>query len=133
MHEQPRYAAATLRAVDIPIQPGVYAWYRDGEALYVGRAKGRRGLRERIARNHLGTGPDLSRSSFRRDVCEYLAIAPTSVTRQRPAALSAADVAAVNLWVRQCAVAWIVCATPDDAADLEDDLKAEWMPPLSRR
>ncbi len=133
MNSQRRHQASDLRAADVPDQPGVYAWYHDGEAVYAGRALGRIGLRERIGKNHLGRGADLSRSSFRRDVCEYLGIAPTTVSKRRPTQLSAAQVEPVNQWIRECQVSWIVCDTADMARALEKSLLAEWMPPLSRR
>ncbi|OWY59085.1 hypothetical protein B7486_76455, partial [cyanobacterium TDX16] len=61
---------------DIPIAPGVYAWFRDGRAIYVGQAKS--GLRNRLTK-HLDRRADLSKSAFRRNVCEMRGIAPTSV------------------------------------------------------
>lgn len=38
MHEQPRRSMAELNAADIPDPPGVYALYRDGVRMYVGKA-----------------------------------------------------------------------------------------------
>jgi hypothetical protein len=133
MNSQTRAGAATLTGKDIPTRPGIYAWYRDGQAIYSGRAIGADGLRGRIWKNHLATGNDLSRSSFRRNVCEHLGIAPTSTTTTRPAPLTAADVEPVNHWIRQCEVAWIECPIPDAAVKLEKALHTEWLPPLSRR
>lgn len=88
----PRRAAASLTGSDIPKRPGVYAWYRDGRPLYSGRALGVEGLHVRLWKNHLKAGADLSRSSFRRNVCEHLGIAPTSKTSVRPTLLTVADV-----------------------------------------
>jgi hypothetical protein len=133
MNGQPRRAAASLTGKDVPTRPGVYAWYRQGEPVYSGRALGGDGLRGRIWKNHLIAGNDLSRSSFRRNVCEHLGIAPTSKTILRPTVLTAADIDPVNRWIRECEVAWMECQSARDAKALEKALHAEWMPPLSRR
>lgn len=133
MNIQPRHAAGQLSRRDVPTAPGVYAWYRDGKPIYSGRAIGKRGLQERIWGNHLKTGHDLSRSSFRRNVCEHLGIAPTSKTTIRPTVMTAADVEPLNRWIGGCEVAWIECDSPSEAETLERRLHAEWMPPLSRR
>ena len=132
-HAQPCRAAASLTGKDIPTRPGVYAWYREGEPVYSGRAIGADGLHGRIWKNHLKTGDDLSRSSFRRNVCEHLGIAPTSKTTVRPTLMTAADIVPVNRWIRECEVAWIECQSAAGAEALEKALHAEWMPPLSRR
>jgi len=133
MNAQPRRAAASLTGKDIPTRPGVYAWYREAEPVYSGRALGGDGLHGRIWKNHLKTGNDLSRSSFRRNVCEHLGIAPTSKTTVRPTLMTAADVELVNRWIRGCHVAWIECQSAAEAEALERELHAEWMPPLSRK
>ena len=133
MNSQLRHRAAELSRPDVPTMLGVYAWYRDGVPVYSGRAIGEAGLQERIWGNHLKRGTDLSRSSFRRNVCEHLGIAPTSRTRLRPTVLTAEDVEPVNAWIRDCEVAWIACVSSTEAARLEQTLHGEWMPPLSRR
>lgn len=79
------------------------------------------------------TGTDLSRSAFRRNVCEHLGIAPTSKTTVRPTQMTAKEIAPVNRWIRGCEVAWIECETATEAEVLEKALHAEWLPRLSRR
>lgn len=133
MNGQLRHAAASLTGKDVPPGPGVYAWYHQGEPVYSGRALGSDGLHGRIWKNHLKAGNDLSRSSFRRNVCEHLGIAPTSKTTLRPTVMTAADIEPVNRWVRECDLAWIECQSASEAVALEMALHAEWMPPLSRR
>jgi hypothetical protein len=133
MNNQSRRSASTLTGRDVPTEPGVYAWYRDSQPIYAGRACGAAGLRGRVWKNHLGTGADLSRSSFRRNVCEYLGIAPTSRTTIRPTVMTANDVQPVNKRIQGCEIAWITATDSDDAKQLELSLLAEWMPPLSRR
>src|SRR5262245_5274643 len=49
--EQPLQGVAELSAEDIPVEPGVYAWYRRGRLFYVGESH--RGLRSRLWGNHL--------------------------------------------------------------------------------
>jgi hypothetical protein len=133
MNSQPRRAAEQLSGREIPTTPGIYAWYREGDPVYSGRAVGKSGLRGRIWRNHLNEGTDLSRSSFRRNVCEHIGIAPTTTTTVRPTLMTAADVEPVNRWIRGCEVAWIECNSAPEAKALETALHEEWMPPLSRR
>lgn len=103
----PARPGSSLTSADVPQSLGVYAWYRDGQPIYAGRALGAKGLNDRVWRNHLATGPDLSRSSFRRNVREHLGIAGTTVSRIRPTRLSTDDVQPINVWIRECEVAWI--------------------------
>ncbi len=60
MNSQSHRAARQLSSRDIPIMPGVYAWYRQSEPVYASRATGKHGLRDRIWGNHLTKGKDLS-------------------------------------------------------------------------
>ena len=117
----------------VPSQPGVYAFYRDGKPIYVGRAIASGGLQRRLKAQHLKTGNDLSWSAFRRNVAEHLGIASSTVTKQRPPQLTEDQVAPVNDWVAGCEIRWIACATEDEAAQLEVDLKNERKPPLTKR
>lgn len=59
-HHRQRRRAGTLQRADVPSDPGVYAFYRDGAPIYVGRALARGGLRRRRLTNHLNKSPDLS-------------------------------------------------------------------------
>lgn len=128
MNAATRYSAETVTRPSIPDAPGVYAWYRDGEPVYAGRGKS---LKTRIW-THLATTPDLSRSAFRRDVCDYIGIADTSITRQRPTRLTEADVDPVNAWIRECEVGWLELDTAAEADSFENRLLVEWNPPLNR-
>ncbi|MDQ1383318.1 MAG: hypothetical protein QOG65_697 [Actinomycetota bacterium] len=133
MNELPRRAAAQLSERDVPASPGVYAWYRNAEAVYSGRATGRKGLRTRIWHEQLKTGSDLSYSSFRREVCAHLGVGPTIRSLIRPSVLTAVEVEVVNEWILGCEVAWIECTSATEAERLEQLLHAEWTPSLSRR
>ncbi len=128
-----RHAAAELTRDTVPTEQGVYAWFHSGQPVYSGMAGGDDGLRGRIWGNHLKTGDDLSTSSFRRNVCEYLGIAPTSRTRRRPSVMTTAEVEPVNRWIRSCEIAWLTCGSRSEAAQLERRLHSEWLPPLSKR
>lgn len=132
MNAQPRRPVAGLRNAQIPSSPGVYAWYRNGAPVYAGVAAGGEGLHGRLG-EHLGAGNDLTRSSFRRNVCELLGIAPTTVSRIRPTVLTPAQVAPVNAWISVCEVAWLECSSPDEADGFEKALLREQKPPLNRR
>ncbi len=133
-----RFDAASLTRSDVPTSIGIYVWLRNGSPVYSGRAVGGDGLKGRVWDNHLKTSPDLSRSSFRRNVCEYLGIADTGVARQRPTRLTPQDVAPVNDWIRECQVAWLEFGAENLGQDVdavkrfEKDLHAEWFPPLSK-
>ena len=48
---QPLCKVAELTSADIPVEPGIYAWYRSGRLFYVGESH--RGLRSRLWGNHL--------------------------------------------------------------------------------
>lgn len=132
MDSQRPHLVSELALSNVPTLPGVYAFYRDYAAVYVGRAVTATGLRSRL-RTHTATGVDLSHSSFRRNVAEHLEVAPTSVTRRRPPVLAAREVEPVNAWIRTCEVRWQTATSIDEAKQLENSMKAEWKPPLTKR
>ena len=55
---------ATLTVGDLPVDPGVYALYRDGDRKYVGKADS---LRDRVWKNHSGRGQLMTTSAMRRN------------------------------------------------------------------
>lgn len=132
MRSQGDIDVAAFSPATVPAEPGVYAFFRGDDAVYVGRAVTAGGLRSRL-RTHTATGVDLSHSSFRRNVAEHLGVAPTSVTRIRPPRLTASDVEPVNDWIRGCTVRWLTAPSVEAAKALEDDMKREWRPPLTKR
>jgi len=127
----PRRPVASLALTDVPPLPGVYVWFREGEPVYVGEAKGRQGLRGRV-RAHLRTGVDLSRSTLRASVAVHLHGIPRSTARSRPSVMTPENVALVNQWLRACEIAWVVCEDAPAAHELEGALRTEWLPPLNR-
>ena len=130
MNFQKRWSPATLRTARVPTGPGVYAWYRAGIPVYVGKAAS---LKRRLVTEHCDTRCDLSRSAFRRNVGEMLGIATMAQMKARPSVLSASQVAPVSAWIDACEAAWIECDTEADAKHLEDEMKAEWKPTLTKR
>lgn len=50
-----------------------------------------------------------------------------------PVRLDDEQVTVVRAFVVSCVVAWIECDSQADAIQLEDDMKREWVPPLTKR
>jgi hypothetical protein len=124
---------ATLRADDLPAtSPGVYALFRDGEPVYVGVAE-KQSLRGRVWGSHRGRGVSMTGSALRRNMLEHLGIATASAVKKRLYRPTTSDAAAVVAWIDGCEIAWIACGSPAEALDLERRLKAEYLPPLTRR
>ncbi|GAB5080389.1 GIY-YIG nuclease family protein [Arthrobacter sp. AD-310] len=115
---------------EVPAEPGVYVWFREGQPVYVGKASGSYGLRGRL-KSHFDQGTDFSRSTFRANIAAAQLRIPRSVVRQRPSVMTQAQAVAVNDWLAGCEVGWIVCASAGEAHSLEDALRAEWLPPLN--
>jgi hypothetical protein len=129
MNRRRRIPASTLVAADLPCKPGVYAWYFDGRAVYVGTVKN---LHGRIWKRHMGRGVVMTSSAYRRNVAEDLGIATAADIKARRYMPTALDVDSVNTWIRRCSVAWIACRTEGDASDLEKRMKREWTPRLTK-
>lgn len=119
-----------LAAAQIPEDPGVYALYRGGTPMYVGKATS---LRDRVWKNHSGRGPVMTSSAMRRNVAEYLGIASAADIKARRYQPTPEQVAAVRTWLDGCEIAWRTCPTARAANALEDDMKAEHLPPLTKR
>ena len=132
MHQRPRKAMAALVAADIPDEPGVYALYRKGRPIYVGLAA-KRTLRERLWGNHRGRGKSMTGSALRRNVAESLGIASSADIKARRYKPTGSDAARAVAWSDGCEVTWQACGTPEEAVGLEDDMKQEWKPLLTKR
>jgi hypothetical protein len=115
---------------EVPVAPGVYIWFREGQPIYVGKALGADGLRGRL-KAHFALGTDFSRSTFRASIAAAQLGLPRSVVRQRPSVITPDQTAVANQWLAQCEVGWIVCASTREAENLENALRAEWLPPLN--
>lgn len=119
----------TLREADIPISAGVYALYRDGEPMYVGKAKC---LRNRVWKNHGGRGLGMGTSAMRRNVAEYLGIASAADIKAKRHRITADEATRVRTWLDGCEIAWRECADEAAAKTLEAKMKAEYLPPLTK-
>jgi len=129
MNATPRRLAAAVSALDIPVGPGVYAFYEDGRAVYVGKATS---LRSRLWRNHLRTGASMTNSAFRRNVAAALGVATAADIKARRYQPTTLDARKVKDWIMATEVAWLTAGSPAEAARLEAALKLEYKPPLTR-
>ncbi len=133
MNARPRIPMASLRPDHLPDDaPGVYALYRDGDPMYVGLAE-KQSLRGRFWGSHRGRGVSMTGSALRRNVAERLGIASARAIKKREYRPTTEDARRVVDWIDGCEVAWIACATPKDAKDLERDMKDEAKPLLTQR
>lgn len=115
---------------EIPTDPGIYIWFRDGQPIYVGEGLGAKGLRRRLS-SHFSKGADLSRSTLRASVAVAQLGIDRSVARQRPSLVNADQIAVVNQWLASCELGWIAFEGPEEAHALEVRLRDEWLPPLN--
>ena len=122
-----RFATGTLSRSEIPRSPGVYAWFRDGECVYVGKASN---LRRRIG-THLSTSLDLSRSTLRASVAVTTLGITRKHARSRPTVMTPEQIAVVTAWFAAAEVNWLECKTRDEAHSLEGRLRKSWMPSLN--
>lgn len=125
--ERPRRLARHVDRRDIPAGPGVYAWFRDGDCVYLGKASS---LRSRL-NTHLGTSLDLSRSTLRSWIAVRELGLDRAHTRHRPTRMTSDQVAVVNDWIGACDLAWVETATKEEAAALESRLLGAWRPPIN--
>lgn len=130
MDRQPRCSMRTLVRDDIPTSPGVYALYRSGERMYVGKADS---LRDRIWKNHSGRGAVMTSSTLRRNIAAHLGIATAADIKTRRYQPNAREVARVRTWLDRCEIAWRQCESSAAALRLETAMKAEEAPPLTKR
>jgi len=130
LNSQRRVNVTSLNRSPISIDPGVYALYRNAEAVYVGKAKS---LRHRVWANHCGQGDSMTSSAFRRNVAEHLGIASANAIKTGRYRPSPDDVRRVREWVERCDVAWTTCASEAEADELERAIKRQWRPPLTKR
>lgn len=134
MNSVARHPALMIGRDTIPSLPGVYAWYRGGVPVYVGKATGRQGLRQRVWRNHLARGRGaIAGSAFRRNIAETLGFGSAKAIKQNPALLSDEQVREINTWVAGCELAWHPVGTTAAALALEAALKSERLPSLTKR
>jgi len=129
MHGQPRHMAGELVRADIPTEPGVYAWYRQDVAIYVGKADR---LQDRLWKNHLGRGRVMTGSAFRRNVAEHLGVSTAAAIKARAYQPDADELSRIRDFIEGCQVAWMVCYSKSAAPALETRMKREWKPALTK-
>lgn len=127
---QPALSGSEISADDIPPAPGVYTFIRRGEILYVGAANS---LRSRIWGNHMSEGISMGGSAYRRNVTELFGTATAADIKERRYKTTERDAKHVTYWTHQSSIKWRACESREAAVDLERRLKAEWMPPLTKR
>jgi hypothetical protein len=126
----PTIPVRELARAQVPDEPGVYLWRKEGQAVYVGMATS---LRSRAWGKHLGAGASLAGSSLRRNVCQLLFGIPPNVTgRPTKQKFTIEQAAAIRDWLLACELSWLPCATAHEADHLERRLRAEFLPPLNR-
>jgi hypothetical protein len=125
-----RHQPSMLVLDAVPDKPGVYAWYRNAQRMYVGKADS---LRDRVYGNHLGQSKAPTGSAFRRNVAEYLGFGSSAAIKKREIKLTADQLIAIRAWILSCEVSWLTCATKAAAIKLETKLKVEFKPPLTKR
>lgn len=130
MDRQPRCSMSELTASQIPLAAGVYALYREGQRIYVGKAKS---LRQRVWRNHSGRGRSMGTSAMRRNVAQHLGFGVANDIKLGLVRLTAQQAATVRAWLDDCNIAWIQCENEAVALLLEARLKDEFMPPLTKQ
>src|SRR4051812_49386674 len=99
MHARLRRSSRDLVKADIPLDPGVYAWYRDGQAIYIGKADS---LQQRLWSNHLGQGRVMTGSAFRRNVAQHLDIAVANDIKKKAYQPTDTEVRAVREFIEGC-------------------------------
>ena len=126
----PTIPVGELARAQLPDEPGVYLWRRDGQAVYVGMATS---LRRRAWSKHLGGGVSLSGSSLRRNVCELLFGIPPNITgRPTRQKVTVEQAVAIRDWLLACELSWRPCASVLEADQLERRLRAAFLPTLNR-
>ena len=93
MDAQPRRRANEITGRDVPLDPGVYAWYRRGRAVYVGKADC---LHDRAWKNHMGQSATMGTSAFRRNVAESLGFGSSADINEKRVRLTSDELAAVR-------------------------------------
>jgi hypothetical protein len=122
-----RFATDTLSRGEIPRSPGVYAWFHDGECVYVGKASN---LRTRIG-THLSTSLDLSRCTLRASVAVKTLGVTRKHARSRPTVMTVEEIAVVTAWFATAEVNWLECETRDEAYALKGRLLESWTPEMN--
>lgn len=123
----PRQPASLDTVRSAPPGPGVYAWFRDGEIVYLGKASK---LRGRLV-THRRTSTRPGKSTLRATVGELTTGVPRATLRINGRYVPD-EAAAIDAWLDACELSWVETETNERALDLERALLTVWRPPLNR-
>lgn len=129
MDQQLRHGVSGLTKAALPTTPGVYALYREGGRMYVGKATS---LRTRVGAQHCAKGASMTNSALRRNICQHLGIAAAADIKARRYNTTLDDAGHVSDWLAGCEFAWIECASAAGALELEQAMRQEFKPLLNR-
>jgi hypothetical protein len=116
-----------IAPTDIPVDPGVVVFFDGSVPVFVGEGVGKRGLRGRM-QQHRATGDNLSSSTLRASVAVDVLGVSRWTARQRPSVLPADMIDEVNEVLGEFDVAWLECASPEEASELKRRLWEEFKP-----
>ncbi|KRD53949.1 hypothetical protein ASE34_02345 [Microbacterium sp. Root280D1] len=117
-------SAAEISRLQLPDTPGLIAWFREGECIYIGISGH---IRDRI-NDHISSRPDFSRSTLRSWVAVEILGLTREKTRQRPSAITHKQADEVVAWLKQCEVGWKVTERRADASRMKEDLLSQMRP-----
>jgi excinuclease UvrABC nuclease subunit len=129
MNARERRCVNGITLASTPLAPGVYAFYRDGDAVYVGKATN---LRSRLWTCHLRTTASMTNSALRRNFAQHLGIATATDIKARRHTPTLEDARRVTAWIREWELAWLEFETEAEAVVLETELTRERSPTLRR-
>lgn len=129
LRELERTPAGELDVDRLSGAPGIYAWWRDGEPLYLGEGVN---LRKRLKKHLRRTPGSVRTSTFKRSVAAELGIATRAeLGKGGTRVLDETELDQVLGYLYGCEVSWALAATKADARRIERALLAEYRPPLN--
>ena len=105
----------------VPTRPGMLMLYRGARMVWFGKSVN---LRMTITNTCASQGPRAN-SALRRRVATYLGVATLEALAARRYRLTPDDHTRISAWIRECSVAWQVCASDAHVVRLEARLLAE--------
>ena len=122
MRALPRVFSANLAAIDVPAEPGIFVWFREGEPVQIGAATGRGGLRRRLS------GPPAARSDAPLQVTSTSDRLRTGIARLRASLTNAKHQEKLDAWIAECSVAWKILPDAASAKAAHRELLKDWDP-----
>lgn len=115
-----RFPVADLTHAEVPVGPGVYAWYRQGPAVYVSKADS---LHEHTRTSHKGQSDSMGTSAFRRNVAEVAGIDSLTLLLPGHGVPGRCD---RGRWLDDRAIARYAACWRDLSPDERTDIVADW-------